>query len=167
MDGRFIEMLFREKEYYNIVKQTILYMIPGIGSHDFDDCVSEVYLSALKTKNLEKHLNIKGWLNITAKNIAKRYKTKRAAERIIISEKDIDKKVADKNDFVFDIENKAGYEEVLNKFSESLSKSDYRLFKLKYIERLSSKEIGDILGIKADSVDIKLIRLKNKIKNIL
>jgi len=165
MDGRFIEMLYNEQEYYNIVKQTILYMLPGIGNHDFNDCVSEVYLTALKAKNLEKHPNIKGWLNITAKNISKRYKAKLAADSLLFSEKNIDKEIAD--NFTLDVENREAYENILKKLSETLSKSDYRLFELKYIEGLSSREIADILGIKTDSADIKLTRLRKRIKNIL
>jgi len=165
MDGRFIEMLFKEEEYFNIVKQTILYMLPGIGNHDFNDCVSEVYLTALKAKNLEKHPNIKGWLNITAKNISKRYKAKRAADSAVFLDKNVDKTTV--NDFILDVENREEYENILKKLSETLSKSDYRLFELKYKEGLSSREISDILGIKVDSADIKLTRLRKRIKNIL
>jgi RNA polymerase sigma factor (sigma-70 family) len=140
-------------------------MIPKIDDFDLKDCISEVYMIALQCKNLEKHPNIHGWLNLTAKNISKRYIKRQILEGARFSETDIDS--VEQESTVHEIESKEQYEDLLNELKDKLKGTDYKLFKLKFIEQRSIEEIAAIIGIKKHSAEIRISRLKSKIKNIL
>ena len=167
MNRNFAEMLFNEPKYLNIVKTTILCNTKGINEHDFKDCVSEVYLAVLRAKNLETHTNIEGWLNQTAKYVAYNFNKHLAKTRGNVSILDIDDEPFDETDFVKNIEDKLLCEEVIDLLKDNLEKTQYNLFKLKYIEDRPNKEIAEILGIKLNSVEVQITRLRKKIKKIL
>jgi len=140
--------------------------VPGINRHDFEDCVSDVVLVALRTYNLKEHPNICGWLCVTSKNIARNFIRSRNKRSAFTSDTEIEDVISD-YDFITDIENKEMYNDVLGRLSKSLSKSDFRLFQLKYIEKLPSKRISDILGITPVYVDVKCSRLRKKIEKTI
>jgi RNA polymerase sigma factor (sigma-70 family) len=161
----FIKKIYDEAEYYDIVRNTIIYMAPKINDFDLNDCISDVYMIAMQHENLEKHPNIHGWLNLTAKNIAKRYINRQILEGTRFSEKDVDS--IEQESTAHEVEDKEQYEDLLNELKDKLKGTDYRLFKLKFIERRSTEEIATIIGIKKHSAEVRISRLKNKIKNIL
>jgi len=161
----FIEKIYTESEYYDIVKNTIIRMVDGVSVYDLEDCINDVYEIALRKKNLEKHPNIHGWLSNTAKNIAKRYLRKKAFSRIAIPMSDI--KSGSQSDFEPMMEDDKYFEELLIILSKNLKVSEYTLFKLKFIEQRPNKELAEIMRIKQDSVGKKVSRLKEKIRNIL
>ncbi|MCL2109776.1 MAG: hypothetical protein FWH20_10580, partial [Oscillospiraceae bacterium] len=74
MKTDFIETLYAGAEYYDTVKNSILYVMKtrgGISEHDLQDCINEVFLIAMnKRRILEGHPSIKGWLSVTAQNVA-------------------------------------------------------------------------------------------------
>jgi RNA polymerase sigma factor (sigma-70 family) len=140
-------------------------MVDGISVYDLEDCINDVYEVALRKKNLEKHPNIHGWLNNTAKNIAKRFLRKKAFNRITIPMSDI--KSGSQSDFEPMMEDDKYFEELLIILSKNLKVSEYTLFKLKFIEQRPNKELAEIMRIKQDSVGKKVSRLKEKIRNIL
>jgi RNA polymerase sigma-70 factor (ECF subfamily) len=160
-------MLFEEPEYCDIVKTTIACHWRDVNSkHDWEDCFQEVYLIALMNENLKDHPNIKSWLHLTAKNVAKdlRRQSNRHNRRTALF--GAAETIADDDNFVREIETKVIHRELLIELKETLSESDYRLFEMKYIEKRTSKEIGEILGIKPSSVDMKRCRLQKKLKEI-
>jgi RNA polymerase sigma factor (sigma-70 family) len=161
LNREFIEKIYRESEYYDIVKNTIIRIIKGINAYDLDDCISDVYETALRKKNLEEHPNIHGWLSITAKNVAMRYLKKKSFTRITIPIDD--NQLGEKYNF----SNDEHLNELLNVLKETLKTSEYKLFYLKFVERRSNEELAGLLRIKPDSIIRKVHRLKEKIKKIL
>lgn len=160
-----IERFYTESEYYDVVRSTILHMVKsGINKFDLDDCISEVYLTALrKRRELEKHPNIHGWLASTSRIIAKRYMKSKMIESMLISDA-YDNYRGSRNN---SDEEQRLYNELLDLLKRELKRSEYQLFTLKFIEKIPTAEIAAIIGIKPHSVESRVTRLKAKIKNIL
>ncbi|MDR1753608.1 MAG: sigma-70 family RNA polymerase sigma factor [Eubacterium sp.] len=161
----FIEKIYTESEYYDSVRNTILYMMPGgINKFDLDDCISEVYKIALQKRNeVENHPLIQGWLVLTAKNVVKRYLRKKSIEkRMLLSMNAI---ITEPVDNYYECEK--SYDEFLDFLRKSLKRSDYKLFTMKFVEKRSTTEIAEYIRIKPHSADSRITRLKNKIKKIL
>jgi len=116
--------------------------------------------------NLKEHPNIHGWLGITSKNVARNFIRRKDRRNAFTSDTEVEDVKSD-YDFITDIENKELYNDVISRLSKSLSKSDYRLFQLKYIDKLPSKTISEILGINIGNTDVKCMRLRKKIEKIL
>ena len=166
MSQEFIEKIFIEPKYLEIVKGTIITMTGKISDSDLDDCVSEVYLIALKNKSsIEKHPDINGWLNLTAKNVAKRFKSNRFIE--LIYQTDPSDDVADPARFEETLEDEERYKELLTILRESLKSIEYELYELKYVKNHSNEKIAEILKIKRRAVDKRIERLQEKIKHII
>lgn len=165
MSKEFIDKLYRNSEYYNLVKHTIIKNVGSINDNDLIDCIDEVFLKALKQKNLEDHSNIAGWLHLTSKHIAKQFKTKYDNDNRMLTE--LDENIPSTSNFIEDLE----YEELAKIFfkdlPKKLSKSEYKFFELKYIKKYTNKEISIILGLTEEYVNVKCTRLKNKIVNFL
>lgn len=161
----FIEKIYTDPDYYNTVKNTILNMMKsGINKHDLDDCISDVYVVALKkSRELEKHPQIHGWLIHTARNISKRYIRRKMIEGMMFSESEDGVSIIPTNND----EEKRLYNELLDLLQKSLKRSEYKLFVLKFVEKCSNPEIASVIGIKVHSVESRITRLKNKIKDIL
>ena len=164
MHKDFAKVLYCRNEYYDIVRNTILFMTNySINSFDLDDCISEVYEAVLRKQDeLKRHPKIHGWLNLTAKNVAKRYMHKHTFETMMfpdvapeLIESDGD---TDKREYV---------QHLTDTLSAKLKKSEYELFKMKFIEERTNDEIAEFIGIKKNSAEVKVTRLKNKIKKII
>jgi len=160
----FITMIFRENQYYNIVRDTLLYVLPNLSDADLDDCISEVYKVALKTPNIETHPQIHGWLNLTAKNIAKKFRRIQSIERQLAELSD---DIPDPTRLEIRFEELEQDKELLASIKKSLRLSEYVLFELRYLENKSCAEIAEITGIKQHSVDMRVNRVKTKLKKFL
>jgi RNA polymerase sigma factor (sigma-70 family) len=161
LNREFIEKIYRESEYYDIVKNTIIRIIKGVNAYDLDDCISDVYEIALRKKNLEEHPHVHGWLSITAKNVAMRYLKKKTFARITVP---IDENLLTEK---HDLKNDENFNEILDMLNENLKRTEYKLFYMKFVERRSNEELAGLLRIKPDSIIRKTHRLKEKIKKIL
>jgi RNA polymerase sigma factor (sigma-70 family) len=164
MNKDFADKIYRG-EYFNLVRNTIILVVRDINPNDLKDCISEVYLVAMQKKDLDKHPNIHGWLAKTAKNVAKNYKKKRAAQKsrnAILFKESTDPVRSEEL-----IEMQEQDKEFLDFLEESLKPTEFALYKLKYAEYRTNEKIAEIIGIKKHSVDVKLTRLNKKLKNIL
>jgi len=140
-----MEMIY-EPEYFSTVKNTILLKMKshgGINEHDLEDCISEVYEVALeKRQEIEEHPCIQGWLTDTAKNIVKRYIKRRSIKS---------RWFFDTDDGVWDIiddddEYRRLLLEYLDALKANLSKSEYMLFTMSFIEERTVAEIAEEFG---------------------
>ena len=162
----FIETIFRNPTYFRIIKNTLLGEISKINDNDLDDCISEVYLALVQKKaSLEKHPNIRGWLYLTSKNIAKRFIEDQFIKGINSTELTVDLVAAINLEETYEDEERG--EEIMEILSKSLTLSEYRLFESKFLKNKSNQEIAALMGIKKTSVEVKTTRLREKIKNIL
>ena len=141
-------------------------MTGKIDNSDLDDCISEVYLIALKNKNkLEKHPDVKGWLNLTAKNVAKRFIKSRFIE-LAYHIKQSEDEIAPTR-FEETLENEERYEELMVILQKSLKSVEYKLYELKFTKNYSNEKIAEMLNIKRRTVDKRIERLRDKIRHII
>ena len=168
MNKEFITRIYSD-EYKSIVVQAIKRTCSDISESDSDDCVSDVYLTALGTAGLDTHPDIKGWLYNVARNIAKRYRKRQGFLKVKQFNETISVEVASEIDVAEIVENRMCGEksELLTLLQRNLKVSEYTLFKMKYIDGKSNNEIADFIGIKTHSVDVKITRLHEKIKEVL
>ena len=158
-----LERIYSEDEYRKLIRNTIIYTLKrSIPHHDLEDCVADVYLVAAKKRDeLEKHPNLHAWLILTAKNIAKQYIERAKRERN-----------SDGEEWLFEIGDNSAwesshYKELIEVIEQSLRRSEFKLFKMRFIEELSADEISVRLGVKSNAVEARIVRLRKKLKNIL
>lgn len=144
---------------------------------DIDDCLQIFYITILESKGIDIHINLRGWLFKTARNIVCKFNRKYLIEKKhlyidndneynqiiknIESKTDIEEDFIDKEEY-FRLKN-GNYKE---KILESLTKNETDLFDLKYNLFYSNEQISKILNISDGAVATRCVRLKRKIKNI-
>ena len=131
-----------------------------------DDCVQEVFLvyynRLLKGEEFEK---VRAFLYRTADNICKAADTdfvRKAKKRVNLETVE---EVA-----ATPIDNKASsydYDKLKEILINELSPAEQHLYKLKYVDRLSLKEIGEELNIPPAAVANRTSRLRTKIKSLI
>ena len=132
---------------------------------DIDDCVNTVYLALME--RLQQYNETRGsmgaFVATVARSVALNYcRDNRRKPGELIGD--------DKLDFISgtvkvedDVEFKILVESILDKLNEQ----ENALFVLKYILYYSPEEIAKSLKIKRNAVDVRVNRLKHKVKNIL
>jgi len=164
----FINKIYEENLRFiaSIVRSLLYSKCP----HDLSDCVQDVFNAAFKNQNIQEHENIKGWLCDTAKNFTKQYNARYLKEKnkAIIIEKsdtvveDFTKQVIEDGMF-----NKAVEKGVINEALESLSFSERDFYDLRYKNKLSYKEISEIMGKTESALNTKNTRIKKKIEKFI
>jgi RNA polymerase sigma-70 factor (ECF subfamily) len=134
-------------------------------TRDIDDCVNNIYLELiekLKQYN-ETRGSIAAFVAIVARSTALNYcKSNMRKNGELIGD--------DKIDFIsepIEIENKVEFEMLVKSIKEKLNKEERILFTMRYIYYYSPDEIANAFQIKRNTVDKRVSRLKNKVKNIL
>lgn len=166
MDKAFMVKIYNDSEYYNIIKNTITAYCYGINDSDLDDCISEVFMAAMKNENLENHDNIKGWLYLTAKNISMRFLTKKSYDFKHINF-DSQYNISCESNLIDDSEKNALYNEMIQKIHKFLTKMESELFNLKFEKMYTDKKISDVTGLSEKYVRVKCNRLRKKLKIFL
>ena len=166
--SNYISALYRKKEYYDIVRNTILLTVKrGLNYYDLEDCVADVWVIAIKkSKELETHTNIKGWLAKTAKYVAIRFENRKSAENRLLSYMS-SKYVSGSGNWHNKLVEDMAFIELLDFLKNNLRFSEYTLLTMRFIETRTIDEIAAVIGIKPHSVEVKISRLKAKIREIL
>jgi len=134
-------------------------------SRDIDDCVNTVYVGLIE--KLQQYNETRGSLGafvaIVARSTALDYcrSNKRKAGELVGSEK-IDF-IKEPMEFEEDSEFKMLVEDII----EKLDKKERLLFTMKYILHYPTEEIAESLGIAQSAVDMRVSRLKIKVKKLL
>jgi RNA polymerase sigma factor (sigma-70 family) len=163
----FITKIYSEDEYYKIVNDTLRYLLPGINHADLEDCIEEVYQIALKTEGIETHPKIHGWLNLTAKNVAKKFKERQILLTKLNRLTEVPENLADPDNFMDKIEEQEFDDEFLEKIKAFLNGQEYILFDLKFLQNKSSEEIADETELTKRAVDMRITRIKKKLQKFL
>ena|GEM_PF-2013731 len=156
-------------EYLEVVVTTIRCVFPNISPQDLDECISEVYMTAMVNGTLDKHPNIHGWLNNTSKNMAMRLRkqmgnqNKRRAPDFTEAFNVADSESTNPVEMVEQSEQDAETSAFLE---DNLKVGEFTLYTLKFIDELPNTEISEITGIKKHTVDVQITRLKEKIKKL-
>lgn len=131
-------------------------------SPDTEDIVSEVFLIACeKCSRLMSHPNPVGFLYITARNKVAEYKRHFKKDTVLMNR--ISERIPATESYVMET---GGYGSFSgNRIPEILDPGEYMLFKSRYIEKLSAKEIAKRDGISEASVYTRISRLKAKLNS--
>ncbi len=158
-DQKFFENLYKA-EYDNILKY-VRRMVTD--SNGVEDIVQETFFEACrKEKELRTHPNVPGWLHLTAKNKVMKWEEKQRKYTL---------------DFDFLLDNTAeegkgkvdDYRmvEAISTVRKVLSDEELKLFRCYYEYGYTSQEIAEQLGITETCFKVRILRMKQKIKNSL
>jgi len=170
--NRFLNLLYSENR--TTLALFISSRIYSKNSNDVEDCLQEVFLIVIrksKTEDIESHPNIKGWLFMIAKNVANKFNTaymKRKSassnspnSELLINEEDFTEQILE--DIIY---NETNQEKLLNDMKNELTKNEREIFELR-LQKLSNKEIAEVLNKSESTVKSTYSRLKPKLKNII
>jgi RNA polymerase sigma factor (sigma-70 family) len=159
------EKIFTNKEYSDIVRNTIISSVSSICDADIDDCVMEVCLIAVKKqKELEKHPDVCGWLNLTTNNVVKRFLAQRFD---YVSDTEFLESIEDPSRLEVSLEDRERIVELRAFIDKNLKSVERELFDLKFRRRLSNDKIAKTMNIKRKTADARVTRLREKVKKIL
>ena len=136
-------------------------------ARDIDDCVSSVFLELME--KLQQYNEIRGslaaFITVIARSAALNYcRDNRRKICELIGD--------DKIDFLgmplrFEFENEVEFDMLVESLFEKLNKKERALFTMRFILFYPPEEIAKRLGITRNAADVRLNRIKNKIKKIL
>ncbi len=132
-----------------------------------DDCVQETFIVFYnKLLDGEEFENPRAFLYRTADNFVKRQKQKDAVEskRSIPLEDAAEVGVTD--EYLSRL-NLIDYEECAKILLNLLTDEEKQIYDLRYIQRIGVEEISDKLGISRPAASMRLMRLRNKIKDMV
>lgn len=141
-------------------------------SADADDIVQDVFVLAYSRRDvLENHPNPGGWLMATAKFACMAYNRGKdiKAELTSIDEMyDLD----DGYDYEQAIVERIREEQLVNagaarKALDNLGETDRHIYFLKYVSHLTSKEISQLTGMTVSTVNVRVFRIKEKVRNFI
>ena len=134
-------------------------------TQDIDDCVNIVYVDLLE--KLQQYNETRGsmgaFISVISRTAALKYcrKNIRRANELI---------GGDKMDFLADpieYEDEAEFNILVEKILAQLNQKERALFTMRYLYFYSPEEIAKVLQIRRSAVDMRVNRLKNKIKSLL
>ena len=132
---------------------------------DIEDCVNDVYLALME--KLQQYNESRGslgaFITVIARSTALHY---RRDNKHKINELIGDNKLNLLHEYS-DVENKVEFQILVDSILDKLNEQENALFVLRYILLYSPEEIAKSLKIKRNAVDVRINRLKKKIKNFL
>ena len=168
-DDTRIEIKNNLYEKYNPqIRAIVTRILTGSGQAqgcDIDDCVNDVYLALME--KLHQYNETRGSLGafvaVIARSTALHYRRDNRHK--------IDELIGDdKLDLLhghLDVESKVEFQILVDSILDKLNERENALFVLRYILLYSPEEIAKSLKIKRNAVDVRINRLKKKIKNFL
>ena len=131
-----------------------------------DDCVQETFtLFYKKLKSGEAFENPRAFLYRTADNFVKRQKEKKAKDlkrNVPIDEVE----VGAETEF-FQRLDEIDFEAFAEELISCLNEKEKEIYSLRYIEKMSVEDMAEKSGISRPAMSMKLMRLRNKIKEIV
>lgn len=128
-----------------------------------DDCVQEcffvLYKKFLKNEEIQ---NVKLYLYKIADNLIKaQWRKNQRSESTINIDTLAEELAANSNDF-----ERLDFKELLEEFSSVLNENEYLVYKLKYLEDKTIKQISEETGLSFEVVAKRLSRLRIKLKEL-
>ena len=156
-----------EEKYEKLIRSVIRRIIAD--KEDIEECVNDTYLGVWNSipPNSPKYLS--AYVCKIAKNVAvQRYRRENAKKRNRqfectleeINQIFIDSKIEE----ILEAEELGSY---INDFLKSLTKEDRTLFVNRYWFSYSNKQLAKMYQIKENTVSVRLLRIRNKLKEYL
>ncbi|MCL1858963.1 MAG: sigma-70 family RNA polymerase sigma factor [Oscillospiraceae bacterium] len=152
--------------YNPLINKIVARILNNFGqSSDIDDCVNTVFLVIME--KLQQYNETRGsmaaFVAIVARSTALNYcKSNMRKTDELIGDDNIDVLSGP-----LGFENEVEFDMIISGIFEKLNNSENILFTMKYILFYPSDEIAKIFKIKRNAVDVRVNRLKSKIKKIL
>jgi len=160
-----VNSIFYDK-YNSQIRHIVARILNGAGQTGYiDDCVNEIYLELigkLKQYN-ETRGSIGAFVAIIARSAALNYcrgNTRKINELVGDDKIDIISEPVE-------VEDKLEFEMLVKSIKDKLNKEERILFTMRYIYYYSPDEIAKVFQIRRNTVDKRISRLRNKVKNIL
>lgn len=145
------------------------YCLARLGTREAaDDCVQEAFIVFYnKLLDGEKFENPRAFLYRTADNFVKRQKQKTASEqrRTVPLEEAESFGITD-DEYIARLD-LIDYEECAKVLIRLLTDEEKQLYELRYIRKTGVEEIAEKLGISRPAASMRLMRLRNKIKDMV
>ncbi len=133
-----------------------------------DDCVQEAFIVFYKRLlDGEEFENTRAFLYRTADNFVKRQKQKDASELRRHVPLESANEIGVTDDEYLEKLNLIDYDECAKIFLDFLTYEEKQIYDLRYIQRISVEEIADKLRISRPAASMRLMRLRNKIKDMV
>jgi RNA polymerase sigma factor (sigma-70 family) len=167
-DEDFFNIIY-EKYYINVYRKVKNILYSEIDD-DITSCVQETFEKAwINAEFLKKHKNAAGWLVKTAENTAYNFNAKYLTRQKFSDDSADTESISLEEDFTQRIVEEAEFDEflksgIIEKFFNRLSERDRIFYDLKFRQKLSNEEIGEMLEISSHSVAVKGRRLIEKFK---
>lgn len=162
-----VNRLFEEC-YGGYHKQLINYCLARLSGdrEKADDCVHDAFtVFYQKLKAGEEFENPRAFLYRTAENFVKRQNEKSAKEaKNTVSLDEVE--VSTETEFFKRIE-EFDFEAFAEELLSLLSEKEKEIYSLRYIEKMSVEEMAEKSGVSRPAMSMKLMRLRNKIKEIV
>jgi len=152
--------------YNPLIRKIVARILNNSGqSHDIDDCVNTVFLEIME--KLQKYNETRGSMAAFVAIIAR----SAAINYCKGNRRKIDELTGDETiDFMSEplgFENEVEFDMIIQGIFKKLNDKENILFTMKYILFYSSDEIAKVFKINRNAVDVRVNRLKSKVKNIL
>jgi len=176
------------EQHYNLIKRIVISQLIKNSEEDIYSCINDTFMAAYTDikNDLENNPSLSGWLVKTASNFAHRYNRNNLtitkyqthlSDRITggESEDDTPEKIPEtaiEKDFTETIDDDDKFNRlmelgIIEKILSRLTPAEREFYELKYVRKLSDKEITDETGMENSLIRVKNFRLKKKLKKIV
>ena len=133
-----------------------------------DDCVQETFIVFYnKLLDGEEFENPRAFLYRTADNFVKRQKQKNAVDSKRSIPLEDAENIGVTDDDYFEKLGLIDYEECAKILLNLLTDEEKQIYDLRYIQRIAVEDIAERLGISRPAASMRLMRLRNKIKDMV
>jgi RNA polymerase sigma-70 factor (ECF subfamily) len=154
------------EKYNSQIKAIVTRILVGAGQYgDIDDCVNEVYLALIE--KLQQYSETRGSMGAFVTSITRstalhycRGNRRKISE--LIGDEKLEFLIGDT-----DFENEVEFQMIFDNMLDKLNEQENALFVMRFMLFYSPEEIAKTLKIKRNAVDVRINRLKKKIKNFL
>lgn len=149
------------KQYYDVLSRFCNVRLKN--QHQAEDCVQEAFLILYKKYLQREEIeNVRLFLYKIADNLVKAQWRKNQKEEHILDIETLSEALAVKEDFFEQLD----FDELTEKLSAVLNENELLVYKLKYIEDKTIKEISDETGLSFEAVAKRLSRLRIKLREL-
>ena len=144
-----------------------------ISDPDIEDCFQELFLRVYeKYSSFDRSSNKSGWLFKAMKNIMHEFcrEKKKYSDHTISDElvSEFEEDFQGETDLIFDIiTNHSGEAQLVQTILSNLTEKERLLYRLRYIEKLSTDKIAEQLSLPSGTVRGRLSDLKRKVEKLI
>lgn len=146
------------------------YSESGANEQAAQDITQEVFKIFYEKLNVLNNDKIESWLNVVARNkLFEYYRKIKEEQRILLYDENMLLSLEDM--FVMFDEYLTADDEQIEKYKQivlkGLSKNDRELYNMVYVQKMSYKEIGKIIGLTHKAVGARVLRMRKRLQKLV